>query len=337
MRHHARPIQVALVGCGRIAQSHLEVIESLGDCRLSAVVDVHRDAAATIAARTGAAVHEDYQAVLEGPPPDAVVICTPPNTHAEVATFFLKASVHVLCEKPLAVTVGDARAMVDAARGGDAVLMMASKFRYVADIVTAKNVIESGLLGEIVLYENAFCGRTDMRNRWNSCREISGGGVLIDNGCHSVDIARYLLGPIAAVQVQDGKNVQGLDVEDTVQMYFRTASGVIGSVDLSWSIPKERDTYINVYGTAGMLSIGWRWARFRQDEKLDWVTFGHGYRKHEAMSGQMRNFLDAINGVDRPLITELDALESVRVIEAAYRSLAVNKWLGVEEPARAFA
>ena len=330
MRHHARPIQVALIGCGRIAQSHLEVIQSLPDCRLSAVVDVRGEAAQAMAARTGAAVYEDFRAVLDGPPPDAVVVCTPPATHPDVATYFLKAGVHVLCEKPLAIDVGQALGMVDAASGGDAVLMMASKFRYVADIVTAKSIIESGLLGDVVLYENAFCARTDMRNRWNSRREVSGGGVLIDNGCHSVDIARYLLGPIAAVQVQDGKNVQGLDVEDTVQMYFRTAGGVMGTVDLSWSIPKESDAYINVYGTAGMLSIGWRSSRFRQDEKVDWVTFGHGYRKHEAMARQMRNFLDVINGVDRPVITELDALESVRVIEAGYRSLAMNKWLDVE-------
>ena len=81
--------------------------------------------------------------------------------------------------------------------------------------------------------------------------------MLIDNGSHAVDIARYLLGPIAQVQVQEGKNVQRLPVEDSVQFFFRTATEVMGTVHLSWSIPKEQDTYVNVYGTEGLLSIGW--------------------------------------------------------------------------------
>jgi predicted dehydrogenase len=197
-------------------------------------------------------------------------------------------------------------------------------------MVKAKSIIDAGLLGEIVLYENVFCSRTDMRNRWYSQRAFSGGGVLIDNGSHAVDIARYLLGPLEQVQVQEGKNVQRLEVEDSVQFYFRTANDVMGTVHLSWSIPKDLDTYINVYGTFGLLSIGWRSSKYRQSEKLDWVVFGSGFDKHDAMRRQLRNFIDSINGIDRPVITELDALESVRVINTAYHSLAINKWVDVE-------
>jgi predicted dehydrogenase len=331
MRPHTRDVNVALVGCGRIAESHLEVLQALPDCHLTGVADANPSAAEVAGRRAGAPAFTDVHHLLDQARPDAVVLCTPPATHADLATFFLAEGIHVLCEKPLAVSVAEAERMIAAGQRGDAVLMMASKFRYVADILNARSVIDSGLLGEIVLYENAFCSRVDMANRWNADRAVSGGGVLVDNGSHSVDIARFLLGPIGAVQAQDGKNVQGLAVEDTVQMYFRTVQGVMGTVHLSWSIPKDSDTYINVYGTAGMLSIGWKSAKFRQSEKLNWVSFGEGYRKHDAMKRQMRNFLDAINGLDRPRISEEDALESVRVIEAAYRSLAMNKWLAVEE------
>lgn len=331
MRQRARDITVALIGCGRIAQSHLEVIQSLPDCHLVAAVDVVPAAAESVAQRAGGQAYLDYREALERARPDAVVVCTPPHTHAEIASHCLEAGVHVLCEKPLAISVGDAERMVKAAQMGDALLMMASKFRYVRDVIQAKGVIEAGLLGQIVLYENTFCSRADMRDRWYSKRELSGGGVLIDNGSHSLDIVRYLLGPIAQVQGQEGKNVQGLEVEDSVQLYFRTVNEVMGTLHLSWSIPKELDTYINVYGTEGQLSVGWRSSRYRQSEKLNWVAFGEGYKKQDCMKRQMRNFVDSINGVDRPIITEQDALESVRVIETAYRSLAMNKWVAVEE------
>jgi predicted dehydrogenase len=144
-----------------------------------------------------------------------------------------------------------------------------------------------------------------------------------------VDIARFLLGPIAAVQAEEGRRVQGLDVEDTCRLYFRAASGTMGAVDLSWSIDKERDAYIEVFGPEGTLSIGWRGSRYRQSSKLEWVRFGRGYDKIAAFSRQLRNFAGAIRGREAPLISAEDSLESVRVIEAAYRSLEMNKWVDV--------
>jgi predicted dehydrogenase len=326
-----RDLRVALIGCGRIAESHLEVIRALPDCHLVAAVDVLPEAVRRVAERMDCRPYRDYREAISRERPDAVVICTPPCTHAEISSFCLEAGVHVLCEKPLAISAAEAERMVAASEAGDSLLMMASKFRYVVDVIQAKEIIEAGLLGEIILYENAFCSRVEMRNRWNSKREISGGGVLIDNGSHAVDIARYLLGPIREVQAQEGKNLQGLEVEESVQVHFKTASEVMGTVQLSWSITKAEDTYINVYGTEGQLSIGWRASRSRKSETADWVAFGDGYKKHEAMTRQMRNFVDWINGSDRPVITETDALESVRVIETAYRSLAINKWVTVAD------
>jgi predicted dehydrogenase len=209
--------------------------------------------------------------------------------------------------------------------------MMASKFRYVDDIIKAKGIVESGILGDIIMFENVFCSKVDMRDRWNSKPEVAGGGVLIDNGSHSVDIARYLLGPIVKVQAEEGKRVQKLPVEDTSRLYFRTQSDVIGAIDLSWSIHKEQESYIDVYGTEGVLSIGWKCSKYRQSEKLDWVRFGSGYDKISAFSRQIANFVGAIKGREMPLITATDGLESVRVIEAAYKSVKQNKWMEVQK------
>lgn len=325
----AERMTIGLVGCGRIAQTHLEALGQVPAFRLTGVADVREEAAASVAAQYACAAYGDYRRLIEGGPLDAVIICVPPSGHAEVAGFFLDRGVHVLCEKPLAATSADAARLVAQAEAAGRLLMMASKFRYVDDVIKAKGIVDSGILGDVILFENVFCSKVDMRERWNSRRDVGGGGVLIDNGTHSVDIARFLLGPIVEVQAEEGRRVQDLAVEDTCRLYFRTGAGAMGAVDLSWSIDKERDAYIEVFGPEGMLSIGWRGSRYRQSAKLDWVKFGNGYDKISAFARQIGNFAGAIAGREAPLISAEDSLESVRVIEAAYRSLEMDKWVEV--------
>ena len=134
----------------------------------------------------------------------------------------MEQGVHVLCEKPLAISTEEAIRMADTAERCQVVFSMGSKFRFVADVQKAREIIDSGILGDIILYENTFAGFCDMSKRWNSQPAISGGGVLIDNGTHSVDILRYLLGNITELQVVEGRRIQNLPVEDTALLFART-------------------------------------------------------------------------------------------------------------------
>ena len=125
------------------------------------------------------------------------------------------------------------------------------------------------------------------------------------------------------------RHYEDLRVEDTCRMYVRSEAGAMGSIDLSWSLHKERDSYIELFGPEGVLSIGWQCSKYRQSEKLDWVKFGNGYNKFAAMGGQLRNFANTIRGREMPLITPEASIESVKVIEAAYHSMSMNKWVDV--------
>ena len=200
-------------------------------------------------------------ALLENADVDAVLVCTPPNTHPEIVMQAIERGLHVMCEKPLAIDVGSASAMVKAAEEAGVVFTMAAKFRFVDDVIRARQIVGSGILGELMVFENAFASRVDMSRRWNADPAISGGGVLIDNGTHSVDIVRYFLGPIAEVMAVEGKRVQHLPVEDTASMLLRTPEGVLGTVDLSWSVDRVTDTYLTLYGSEGTVSVGWKGAR----------------------------------------------------------------------------
>lgn len=320
-------LRVGLIGAGSIAHGYAEVFDVLDDARLTVVCDTDPLAGRRLAEAVEARYVGEASNVENV---DAAIICTPPDSHPDLAIHFLGRQIPVLCEKPLAIDVPSARRMAaEAARSGT-ILTMASKFRYVPDITAARAIIQSGILGEIILYENSFASRVDMSQRWNSDREVSGGGVLIDNGTHSLDIARYLLGSIEQVLAVEGKRAQSVDVEDTASIFFTTVDGVTGTIDLSWSVNKDRDSFIEIYGSQGTVRVGWSASVYRQASSTEWVHFGTGYDKLGAMTAQVRNFVGAVRGTEPLLITTEDGIASVAVVAAAYDSLNSPSWVAVE-------
>ena len=319
-------LKLAIIGAGSIAQAYAKVLEQSGEVTLAAVVDVRPEAVAALAEAYDCARHLSHRELIAAGEIDAAIVCTPPVSHPEICIDLLEAGIAVLCEKPLSIERESALRMIETAERKRVTFTMASKFRYASDVVKAKSIVESGILGEIVLFENAFTSRVDMSDRWNSRPEISGGGVLIDNGTHSVDIMRYFLGPLESVHVVEGRRSQGLAVEETVRIFVRSRAGVLGNIDLSWSINKELDSYLNIYGSLGAVSVGWRRSRYRQASSADWVEFGTGYDKLQAFSDQVGNFVRAVRGEESLWITAEDALASVEVIEAAYADLNRTHW-----------
>jgi len=324
-------IRIAIVGCGKIAGTHLQALQRIEEAQVVAVADIDNAAAQRLSAAARCSGYLDHEEMLERESPEIVCVCTPPADHPDVSVACLRNGAHVLCEKPFSIDTSSATRMVEAAERAGRFLTMASKFRFVEDVRKAKELIESGVVGKIVLCEIAFCGRADMRDRWQSDAHRSGGGVLIDNGSHAVDIIRYLLGPISRVQAQHCRKIQGLPVEDTSMIFVETVDGVWGRIDLSWSLEKDHDAYITLHGSEGMLMVGWKSSRYRRYEDGHWVQFGRGYDKLKAFTEQHRNFIDCVRGRAPAVINGEDSLESVRVIEVAYWSSRSNKWLEVEE------
>jgi predicted dehydrogenase len=326
------PVRFGLVGAGAIAQAYAQAFEQTRRAKLASVADCRPEAAALMAAAAGCRAFESADAMADETDVEAVIVCTPPATHRDICCELLDRGIHVLCEKPLAIDSVSASEMIGAAEARGLVFTMASKFRYVADVAQAKALIASGAIGEVVLFENVFTGRVDMTQRWNSDPQIAGGGVLIDNGTHSVDVTRYCLGELAEVQTMEGNRIQFLPVEDTAKMFVRSRDGVLGSIDLSWSVSKELPYFIAVYGSSGTILVGWKESKYRRSGDADWTVFGAGYNKIEAFKRQIENFAGAVRGEESLVVTPEDALASVQVIEAAYRSLARGGWEPITEP-----
>ena len=169
----------------------------------------------------------------------------------------------------------------------------------------------------------------NMTSRWNANSEISGGGVLIDNGTHSIDIMRYFLGPLSSIHVVTGIKLQKLAVEDTVHATIRAQSGATGRIDLSWSINKQCDDYIAIYGSKGTLRVGWKGSFYRQDGSAEWVQFGDGYNKVQAFRDQIENFSAAVQGLETLVIDANDAVASVDVIQSGYHAMKLQEWVPI--------
>jgi predicted dehydrogenase len=220
--------------------------------------------------------------------------------------------------------------MAETAKRCGRILTMATKFRFVDDLTVAREAIAAGKIGTLYRVHNTFASPVDMTGRWNVNPALSGGGVMIDNGTHSVDIMRYLLGPIESVRAVElaGDRVYPA-VEDTARLECLSVGGVFGRIELSWSQQAAGPWFISILGSRGGIDIGWKGSRARFDGASEYTPFGTGYNKVAAFAGQVADFAAAISG-KRPPTTSLDeAVASVDVIDAAYASLQAGRWIAV--------
>jgi len=322
-------IRFGLIGAGGIATTHMDAVGRHQDTELVAVSDVDPEAAAKAVNAFGGEAFTDHREMIKSGKIDAAIVCTPPITHRDICLDLFDAGINVLCEKPLSIDSESAREMLSAADRAGVKFTMASKFRYVEDTTRARNMVRDGLVGELLVFENCFASPVDMSERWNANPAVSGGGVLIDNGTHSIDILHYLLGPIAELQVIEGKRYQKLPVEDTVNMVVRAENDVVGRIDLSWSHQLQRRGFVNLVGSDGVIVVGWQASAYCTDGKT-WIRFGEGYDKVQSFVNQIDNFTKAIRDEEELLITSDDALASVEVIEAAYEAMRAKSWQKIE-------
>ena len=131
----------------------------------------------------------------------------------------------------------------------------------------------------------------------------------------------------------EAPRAQGLGVEETIQLNGHGRNGVLGTADLSWTVSKDNDYYIKVYGSQGTLRVGWKNSSFRQEGSRNWVNFGNGYDKLRAFQRQLENFAAAICGTEPLLITADDAVASAEAVEAGYAALRDRRWCAISASA----
>ncbi len=323
-------LRAGIVGSGNIAAAHVRGYRKAG-AEIVAICDVD---AATLADRcrdweipNG---YSNHQALLDDATVDVVSICTPNASHHPITMAAAAAGKHVLCEKPVSLDLAPGEEMVAACEQAGVVFQVGHHLRSSAAGAQAKEMIERGDLGELafVRFRQAHdWGGGPVRGVFGS-RAESGGGTLLDNGCHLFDLARYLGGDVADVFARISTRKYDVEVEDTAVTSLGFASGAIGQIEAAWTATGWQEAFW-IFGTEGSLELDNVVAprslihRWRAAGEQNWggsqVT-EHELRALDAHSRHVVNFVAAVNGEREVVCTGRDGVEAVRLVLAAYES-----------------
>ncbi len=345
-----QPLRVGLIGCGKVGQIHAAALKTVDEAQFVAACDASLERAQAFAAKYGARPFADIASML--PVVDAVIIGTPHPLHAEPAIRALEAGVHVLVEKPMAATLADCDAMLHAARKSGATLGVISQRRFLPPVQRMKQAIDAGKIGEPALgvfiqyswREPSYYASDPWRGKWTT----EGGGVLVNQSPHQLDLLLWFMGPAAEVNgYWANLNHPTVEVDDTAVASIRFRNGGLGSVATSLSQKPGIYTKVHIHGRNGA-SVGvetdrgatfiagysgitepatndlWtipgeenRLAEFQAADRAAFARVDPIVHYHTL---QIRDFLQAIRGGRPPLVTGEDGRAVVELFTAIYQS-----------------
>jgi predicted dehydrogenase len=313
-------LRVAVLGAGFIAAYHARAVSELAGAELVAAANWRPESLARLGGEFGITrLTTDWRELVADPGIDAVVIATPNGLHAEQSIAFLEAGRHVLVEKPMAMDVAEADAMVAAAERSDAFLMVAHCWRFHPDVLALRDRIAAGELGEVVKTRGYGVHANWGPSGWFVDPALAGGGALADMGVHAIDTARFLLGGPEPVRVcaAVGTRYRDLEVDDDAVLLISWSNGTNSIVESGWWHPhlEGLEAETEVYGTRGYARI------FGYTEP---PTPDYEHCPQSMYTAQMAEFRDAIASGRQPSPSGADGRVVIRVVEEAYRSAAAG-------------
>jgi predicted dehydrogenase len=253
-------VRFGIVGPGKVAGVHAEALARIPDARLTGVVGRSGERTAAFAERVGARAFTSLDDLLRDGEVDAVVVTTPHPRHVEAAIAAARAGRHVVVEKPMALTVVDCDRMIEAARGANVVLSVISQRRWYPAVRRVKDAIDGGRIRQPALATLELLGWRGPEyyamDRWRGTRDGEGGGVLVNQAVHGLDLLRWLAGPVTEVDgLTANLNHPGIEVEDSAVAIVRFASEAVGAIVASNSQRPGLWGRIHVHGRNGA-SVG---------------------------------------------------------------------------------
>ncbi len=335
-------LRIGIIGVGGISQAHRNGYVLAG----ADVVALADPQPASLQARARAwgveRSYSDYRAMFEDGDVDAVSICAPTAVHAPATMAAAAAGVHVLCEKPLALDLDQGRTMIEACRRAGVVLMVNHQLRSHGAAALAKRMLERGELGEVthvrLRQAHDWAGAPEVRPSF-STRASSGGGTLLDNGCHLMDLARYFGKDVEEVYARTATRKFAVELEDTAHVSLRFMTGALGTVEVAWTATGWEEGFW-IYGTQGALEYTNRSGTpvLRHAHRASpGTTWGetdvseHRFAGDAPHARHVRAFLAAIAGERPVLCSGEDGLDAVRLVLAAYESAERNAPVRVSE------
>jgi predicted dehydrogenase len=340
-----RPFGCAIVGCGLIARFHAKAIADVPDLRLAALVGRKRDSAKKLAAELGAPVdcYDDLAPVLARKDVDVVIVTTPSGAHREPAVAAANAGKHVVVEKPLEITLDRCDAIIDACDRNNVKICTIFPSRFGDANAALKKAVAAGRFGRLTLGETTCKWWRSQayydEGGWKGTKALDGGGALMNQAIHNVDLLLWMMGPATHVTGFTATLAhERIEVEDTAVACLRFASGALGVIQATTSVHPGLPKTIGVHGDRGTAVI-------EQDDVVKWdfapetdedrevrqrfavkVGASGGSSNPAAISHvgharQLADFAQALRTGRPPLVDGREGRRSVEVILAIYRSM----------------
>ena len=307
-------------------EAYISNLRRMEGVELLGVADDDRSRAEKIAGQNEARFFPSYEALLEAKP-DGVIVCTENNRHRPLVEMAAARGVHVLCEKPIATTLEDARAIVDACDQAGVLLMTAFPLRFSAPLLEIKARLDNGDLGDIYCFNGTNQGELPTKHRaWFVDPELAGGGAIMDHTVHLVDIMRWLTGSEVETMYARSNRIfhaEEVEVETGALEMLTLENGVFATIDASWSRPQ----YWPTWGGLTFEMVTQRGAvivdAFRQNLNVyrhDWQRSNWAYWGSDMNHAMVSDVIAAIRENRPPRVTGMDGLRAVEAALAAYES-----------------
>lgn len=344
---HSRTFRFGIVGCGVIAPTHAQALAEIEGAQLVAATDLDVTKTRAFAERFGVDAEADLDSLLGRDDIDAVSVCVPSGLHAEVGALTARAGKHLVVEKPIDITVEAADRLIGAARQAGVVMTVISQHRFDPGVRRMRELIDSGRLGRLVLGQaivkwyrsQSYYDSGDWRGTWR----LDGGGALMNQGVHYVDLLRWMMGPVEEVTALTATEDHSIEVEDLALALLRFESGALGTIEASTVVYPGLPERLEVSGTAGTVIVEAGTLRLEElaDERGEVGAYGasHKHRPQPASTGaadpaaisgsahklQLEDFLAALRDHREPSMTGEAARDAVAVICAVYESARAAK------------
>jgi len=331
---------IGIIGCGKISQiRHIPEYADNKDVRIIGYFDLNRERAGELAVRYGAKAYNSVDELLADKDIDAVSVCVANNAHCDVTVKALKAGKHVLCEKPMAVTIEECELMVKTAEKCGKKLMIAQNQRLAKAHAKAKALVDAGEIGKVLTFRTAFghSGPENWsidpgKNTWFFDKKVAAMGVMADLGIHKTDLIQYLISQkIVAVSAKlvtidkTGPDGQKIGVDDNAICIYEMDGGTIGTMTASWTYYGAEDNSTVIYGTERIMTI------YDIDRKPIVLRKKSGEvvyydleqiqtNDNQTKSGIVDAFVSCIEDDTEPMIPGYNVLNAMKAVFAAIES-----------------
>ncbi len=326
---------VGIVGAGTIGAVHARAISQITDARIVAFAEPREDAGRQLAGEHGAEWHASLEELLGRPDVDVVVLCTPSGMHPDQAVQAAGAGKHVITEKPMAITLDGADRMIAACREAGVQLAVIFQNRFHRDALRLKRAVEAGLFGRPV-FGNAFVHwfRSPEyyaeKGGWRGTWALDGGGALMNQSIHTIDLLQWMLGPIESLSAYTATLARPIEAEDTASATLRFAGGALGTIQGATSAHQNFPIRLEILGTEGAATLEGAgltvWQPSREAEPLgpDDEALIAGSQPDEPFGAahlrQLRLIFAALREGRQPPVPGEEARKAIEIILGIYRS-----------------